>query len=80
MVDISAALLTDWANSVYDGSMAYVRCTLDNAVPVAFQDMMVSKSGANWEIVTMDTSHSPFLSHTAKMVEIIASFATAFTA
>ena len=70
VVDINAALGTDWANSAYAGSMAYVRCTQDNAVPLAVQDMMLSKSKANWERVTLETSHSPFLSHTTEMVNI----------
>ena len=79
VADISAALVTDWAKSVYAGSMAYVRCTQDNTVPIDFQDMMLTNSGGEWTIVTMDTSHSPFLSHTAEMFETVASFAIAFT-
>ena len=54
VTDISPALVTNWAKSVYAGCMVYVRCTHDKTVPIEFQDMMVSKSGGKWKIVTME--------------------------
>ena len=59
--------------------MAYVGCTQDNYVPKDFQDMMVNESVSKWNIVSMETSHSPFLSHPTKVAEMITSSATYFT-
>lgn len=79
LLDISAALVTNWADSVYTGCMAYVRCTQAAIVLPEMQDLVVKMSGGKWTIVTMDTSHSPFLSRPAEMAETIVSLAKAFT-
>lgn len=79
VADITPALTANWSKSDYEGCMAYVRCTQDVVVPIALQDFMLQQSGANWTIITMDTSHSPFLSRPAELSETIASLATAFT-
>jgi hypothetical protein len=40
----------------------YVICELDNAIPVAFQEMMATQPGADMVIEKLKASHSPFLS------------------
>lgn len=80
LLDISAALVTNWADSAYTGCMTYVRCTKDATVLPEMQDLVVKMSGGKWTIVTMETSHSPFLSRPAEMAETIVSSAKAFTA
>lgn len=77
--DITSTLVTNWANSAYEGSMAYVRCTQDAAIPIDFQDLMVERSKGNWTILSMDTSHSPFLNRPAELAEIVSSLAKQFT-
>ena len=79
LLDISAALVTKWADSVYTGCMAYVHCTRDATVIPEMQDLMVRMSGGKWTIVTMNTGHSPFLSRPAEMAETIVSLAKAFS-
>lgn len=79
LLDISAALVTNWADSAYTGCMAYVRCTKDATVIPEMQDLLVKRSGGKWTIVTLDTGHSPFLSRPAEMAETIVSLAKAFT-
>jgi len=78
VVDISPGLVTDWAKSVYKGHMAYIRCTKDAQVPLAFQDLMLDKSGGDWIICSMDAGHSPFLSAPAELAKIIVSLAEEF--
>jgi len=76
--DISSGLVTDWAKSAYKGHMAYIRCTKDACLPLAFQDLMLKESGGDWIIHSMDAGHSPFLSCPAELAKIIVSLAEAF--
>ena len=51
--------------------IAYLYCTMDNALPFAAQKMMVETmrdSGAQIETETFESSHSPFLSMPDKVV------------
>ncbi len=59
---------------------AFIRCTLDKAIPIALQDQMIAEADAftpNNKFVqkTMVTSHSPFLSNTAGLLEHLISLA-----
>ncbi|KAF2753372.1 alpha/beta-hydrolase [Pseudovirgaria hyperparasitica] len=40
----------------------YIYCTLDNAIPHPVQQSMVQGTGVNFRSVTLEASHSPFLS------------------
>jgi pimeloyl-ACP methyl ester carboxylesterase len=46
----------------------YVRCTADNAIPVAQQDVMAARCD---EVVSLDTDHSPFASATDAVADVI---------
>lgn len=46
----------------------YVRCTADNAIPVAQQDVMAARCD---EVVSLDTDHSPFASATGAVADVI---------
>lgn len=61
----------------YEGRRGYIRCLQDQAIPLVGQDHLLGRSG-EWNIKTMDASHSPFLSQpeqlTKNVAEIIAAF------
>lgn len=47
---------------------AYVRCTLDRAVPVAQQDAMAVHCD---EVIDLETDHSPFISSTVDLADVL---------
>ncbi|KAI4244337.1 MAG: hypothetical protein L6R40_003063 [Gallowayella cf. fulva] len=56
-----------WSNPFYNGRRAFVRCTLDNAIPPFAQDAMLQNSGVQWEIQDFATGHAPFLSQPRRL-------------
>lgn len=60
-----------YADSAYNGRRAYIVTEDDHALPTFLQTMMVEKSGVEWEIKRMNSSHSPFLSHTDEVADYI---------
>ncbi|KAL8765573.1 MAG: hypothetical protein Q9209_007404 [Squamulea sp. 1 TL-2023] len=54
--------LPAWSNPYYNGRRAYVRCTFDNAIPLAAQNAMLQNSRVPWEVQDSATGHAPFLS------------------
>lgn len=63
----------------YQGRRGYIRCLQDNAIPLAGQDHLLSRSG-EWIVKTMDVSHSPFLSRPDQVTQTIAEMVDAFRA
>ncbi|WP_404403842.1 alpha/beta fold hydrolase [Pelagibacterium halotolerans] len=59
----------------------YIRCTADNAIPIAGQDFMVASvdaaMGNTTRCHTMETSHSPFYSQPAALADILVGIARA---
>lgn len=55
-------------------STVYVRCTLDAAVPLEQQDAMAARCART---VTLETDHSPFLSRTDEVADVLAELALA---
>ncbi len=56
----------------------YLRCTLDRAVDIALQDLMIREAdeftpGNPFEQKTLETSHSPFASQPVRLAELLAS-------
>ncbi len=54
----------------------YVRCTKDNAIPIALQDRMIQEADEftpnnRFDVKTLETSHSPFASQPRKLAEIL---------
>jgi hypothetical protein len=52
-----------------------VLCTQDRAIPPALQRLMAERRGCR-EIVELDTDHSPHLSATMELAELLDRFAT----
>jgi len=46
----------------------YVRCTLDQAIPITSQDVMAQRCGT---VVTLETDHSPFASRVPETAELL---------
>lgn len=63
-----------WAEPSYSGRSAYIRCSDDKAIPMAVQDSLLSASGVAWEVHTVASGRSPFLSCPADVAEYIVSF------
>ena len=54
----------------------YIRCTLDNALPVALQDLMIREAdaatpGNTFDVKTLVSSHSPFASMPDKLAALL---------
>ncbi|KAG8423084.1 hypothetical protein J3458_000004 [Metarhizium acridum] len=60
-----------WRESGYDGRRGYIRLTEDNAIPLSYQDYLISRSGVNWSVKTLNASHSPFLSMPDATAELV---------
>ncbi|EFY95148.1 hydroxynitrile lyase domain protein [Metarhizium robertsii] len=60
-----------WRESGYDGRRGYIRLTEDNAIPLSYQDYLISRSGVNWSARTLNASHSPFLSMPHATAELV---------
>ncbi|KAI9733780.1 MAG: hypothetical protein M1818_007047 [Claussenomyces sp. TS43310] len=51
-----------WAEDSFDGRRAYIRTLDDQCNPLFLQDAWLKKSGVEWDIVDLKTSHCPFIS------------------
>ncbi|KAK5991219.1 Alpha/beta hydrolase nvfD-like protein [Cladobotryum mycophilum] len=61
-----------WPDKGFDGRRAYVFCHEDRAIPVEHQKVMVEVSGKEFRTFDLeDADHSPFLSKTEEMLEIV---------
>ena len=69
-----------WADEGYNGRRGYIHTLQDRTIPVIAQKMMVQYSGVEWNIMEIDTSHSPFLVHPQQLADDITEMATAFEA
>jgi hypothetical protein len=61
-----------WRELAYDGHRAYIRCLQDRVLPLEQQDKYLTKTGVHWNIKTMNTSHSPFLSKPDDLIRVVA--------
>ena len=58
----------------------FIRCTLDNAIPIALQDRMIREADAftpenRFEVKTLEAGHSPFASQPEQLAAILAGLA-----
>ena len=57
----------------------YIRCTQDRAIPLAGQDFMIdavdAALGGETQVMTLDSSHSPFLSQPQTLADSLARIA-----
>ncbi|TVY50480.1 hypothetical protein LCER1_G006878 [Lachnellula cervina] len=68
-----------WQEPGFEGSLAYLRCVQDKAVPVFVQDMMMEKTGVEWIVGDIDTSHFPFLSRPSEVTEVLTKWPEMFS-
>ena len=57
-----------------DFPTTYVLCEEDNALPPTVQKRMIAEArekGANIEVYRIQSSHSPFLSQTQRMADVV---------
>ncbi|CAG9974910.1 unnamed protein product [Clonostachys byssicola] len=69
-----------WRDSAYDGCRAYIRCSQDKALLIEVQDMFVERSGVQWVVKTLDSSHSPFISMPRELTVAVQEIARDFRA
>ena len=67
----SPAGLDNYQDSAYDGRRVYLHTNQDQALPPFAQDLFVNGSGVTWDLVKLDTSHSPFLSTPENLASIV---------
>lgn len=67
-----------WAGSEYAGRRVYIRCLQDAAVPSAVQTKWIKDTEVDWEIIDLDTSHSPFLSRPNELATCLEGLAEKF--
>lgn len=58
-----------WKSAAFEGRRAYLFCREDRAIPYAAQKAMIEASGVEWNLGTLDCSHSPFMSKPAELAE-----------
>ncbi|KAL9619793.1 MAG: hypothetical protein Q9160_005629 [Pyrenula sp. 1 TL-2023] len=59
-----------WAQSAFDGWRVFIRTIDDQCNPKTLQDIWLQKSRVQWDIVDIQSSHSPFVSRLAKIAMI----------
>ncbi|MCJ1358656.1 MAG: hypothetical protein MMC33_008656 [Icmadophila ericetorum] len=63
---------THYSHPAYDhGCRVYIRTAQDAALPVFVQDMMIEASACEWDVRRFETSHSPFLSVTGELRDVL---------
>lgn len=62
----------------FAGKLAFIRCMQDQALPPFLQNMFMEKSGVEWKVKDMETSHSPFASKPEELSKILGDFAQQF--
>lgn len=67
-----------WAEKGYQGRLAYVRTALDRVNPAFAQDLWLESTRVHWDVVSMETSHSPYVSQPERLSEHIVAFAQKF--
>ena len=75
----SPAETVHYQDAEYNGRRVYLHTTQDQALPPFAQDLFVNGSGVAWNVVQLDTSHSPFLSIPEKLADIVQEEIQAFT-
>ncbi|KAL8729374.1 MAG: hypothetical protein Q9166_004767 [cf. Caloplaca sp. 2 TL-2023] len=63
-----------WAEPEYAGSLAFVRCMQDQALPPPLQDMFVEKSGVQWTVKDIEAGHFAFASKPEELLKILRDF------
>ncbi|KAL8990204.1 MAG: hypothetical protein Q9177_001079 [Variospora cf. flavescens] len=67
-----------WTEPAYQGKRAFLRCTQDQALPSAVQDMFVQRSGLDLIVKDVDAGHEPHISRPSEVCEAVIGFAASF--
>lgn len=67
-----------WAQPDFAGKLAFLRCSLDQALPPFLQDMFVEKSGVEWAVKELECGHSPWASRPVEVVKALEGFLKGF--
>ena len=67
-----------WADPDFTGKIAFIRCMKDQALPPFLQDMFVEKSGVEWKVKDIMTSHSAHASQPEELANILGELAQQF--
>lgn len=60
-----------WQETAFDGKLAFIKCTQDQALPIFVQDMFVERSGVKWTVKNNDAGHSAWASKPTVLAELI---------
>jgi hypothetical protein len=53
----------------------YIKCLLDRTLPIEWQDQLINLTKVEWEILTLNSGHSPFVSHVKEMTDMLEKWA-----
>ncbi len=67
-----------WAEPAFEGKIAFLRCTQDQALPTFLQDLFVQRSGVKWIVKDIDAGHSPWASKPKETSAMVIDFAKEF--
>ena len=68
-----------WMEPEFTGKLVFIRCMQDQALPPFLQDMFIEKSGVEWKVEDIESSHSPFASKPEELVKILVESAQQFS-
>ena len=69
-----------YQEDAYNKRRVYLHTNQDQALPPFAQDLFVNGSEVSWDVVKLDTSHSPFLSEPEKLAGIVEKNILSFSA
>ncbi len=61
-----------WAEPIFQGRRAYIRTIDDQCNPLFLQEAWLKKSGVEWEILDLKSSHCPFITQTETVAALCA--------
>lgn len=67
-----------WADPDFAGKIAFIRCMKDQALPPFLQDMFMEKSGVEWKVKDIETSHSAYASQPEELANTLGELAQQF--
>ncbi|KAI1361863.1 alpha/beta-hydrolase [Xylaria arbuscula] len=68
-----------WKDEGFSGRRLYIRTVKDQCNPAILQDLWIEKSGVEWDVVSFETGHMPFVSQPKALAEQVRKFATKVT-
>ena len=67
-----------WAEEAFAHNLAFLRCTQDAALPTFVQDMFLQRSGVEWVVKDIQSSHSPYASRPQEVTDTLVGWAIVF--